>query len=100
MLFSSFIEPLLVCSVLIHYDRLFCLYYAEQNFTRKGRNGTGWEKWNKTWGEVEQMRLPGLAVKTTPDSVVTGLEGSHQVQTGPDKVQFVVCLCFFSNKQA
>ena len=38
-----------------------------------------------TWGEVGQMRLSGLAVKTAPDSVVAGSEAPQWVQTGSDK---------------
>ena len=44
------------------------------------------EKWDKTWGEVGQMRLSGLAVKVAPDSVVTGQEAPQQVQTGQDRI--------------
>ena len=44
------------------------------------------EKWDKTWGEVGQMRLPELAVKTAPSSEVAGTEAPQQVQTGSDIV--------------
>ena len=43
------------------------------------------EKWDKTGSEVGKMRLYGLAVKTAPDSVVTGPETAQQVQTGPGR---------------
>ena len=36
----------------------------------KGEMGRAGEKWDKTWGEVGQMRLSGFAERTAPDSVM------------------------------
>ena len=43
-------------------------------------------KWDKTWGEVGQMRLSRLAEKKMPDRVVTVPDVPRLVQTGPEKV--------------
>ena len=44
------------------------------------------EKWDKTRGEVGQMRLPGLAERTEPDTVMAVPEMPQHVQIGPDRV--------------
>ena len=57
---------------------------------RKGRNGTGCGVvGDKMWGEVGQMRLSGLAVKTAPHRAVTGPEAPRQGQIRPDRVMSV-----------
>ena len=41
--------------------------------------GHAGEKWHKKWGEVEQLRLSGLAEKIAPDSVVAVPDVPRQV---------------------
>ena len=41
---------------------------------KKGEIGQAGENWDKKWGEVGQMRLSGVDVKTAPNGVVAGLD--------------------------
>ena len=45
-----------------------------QNVLEMGEMGQAREKWDKTWGEVRQIRLSGFAERTAPDSVVAFTE--------------------------
>ena len=48
--------------------------------------GQAGENWDKTKGEVRQIRLSGLANKIEADSKVAVPDVPQQVQTGPDRV--------------
>ena len=56
-----------------------------QNVFEKGEMEQAGEKWDKTWGEVGQMRLSGFTERTAPDSVVAVPEVPQQTQAGPNR---------------
>ena len=56
-----------------------------QNVFEKGEMGQAGKKWDKTWGEVGQLRSSGFDERTAPDSVVAVPEVPQQVQTGPNR---------------
>ena len=88
MSFSSLIKSLwdarfgnatIVCSV--------CFMKEKQHSKREKRDR--WAKRDKTWKEAGWKRLPGLAVKTAPDIVVTDLELPQQTQSALAIVMYV-----------
>ena len=70
---TRFGNATIVCSI--------CFMKNKRVF-EKGEMGQAAEKWNKTWGEVGQMRLPWPAVKTAQCS---GRPGS--ATAGPDRAR-------------
>ena len=48
--------------------------------------GQSGERWDKTQGKMGQARLSELAIKTAPDSAVSGLEAPQQGRTGSVKL--------------
>ena len=61
----------------------------KQNVLEKGEIGQDGEKWDKTRGELGQMRLSVFAERTAPDSVMSVPDVPQQDQTGPDSVASV-----------
>ena len=55
-----------------------------KNVFKKGDMGQAGEKWDKSWGEVGQIRLSGLAVKKNSARQCGGRPGSGTV--GPHMV--------------
>ena len=52
----------------------------------KEEMGQASDEWDKTWGAMGQMRMPGLSVKTELDSFVADPEAPQQVRAGPNRV--------------
>ena len=52
--------------------------------------GQAEEKWDRTWGEVGQMRPSGFLEQIAPDSVGAIPDVPQQVQTGSDRVMSVL----------